>query len=530
MLKSIRFLAFVLAALVLGCELELQEQAKKADKKEERKKEDKSKSGKMMAAPEKTAAAKPATYKVEKEPFKIDVSVKGIFESGDMTEVSLSPLVWSPTAGGGVLMVEKAVEHGTPVKKGDPILWLDTEKLDQTIKDLEIDSNLNELAIKLAEEELPILTRTTPMDIEAAERAKKHADEDLKRYKDVDRGFMLTDAEQMLKQARQQLDYEKEELKQLEKMYKANDLTEDTEEIILKRQRNYVEMYEYYVKEAEWMRNRIVNISVPRRDRDMEESTVKRGLDLEKARNTLPLSLNQKRLSLSKMKYDREKNAERLAKLKKDREGMIVKAPTDGTVYYGKCSRGQWNTASSVAGKLQRGGMLMPEEVLMTIVKPRPLFVRAVVEEKDLHSLQPGMAGKTTPTMNPDLKLSSKLQNLSTVPVTPGSFEARIELEGDKSASLVPGMACTVKFVPYLKKETLTVPSSAVFAEELDEDKHYVYLLGKDSKGTKHAVTIGKKSGSKTEILKGLSENDEILQQKPTPEAKKDETKKEGTE
>ena len=93
--------------------------------------------------------------------------------------------------------------------------------------------------------------------------------------------------------------------------------------------------------------------------------------------------LNQKRLTVEKMKFERERNAEKLQKLKKDRETLVVRAPTDGIVFYGKCVRGQFSSAS-LESRLQRGGNLMPDEIIMTIVQPRPLFVRASVEEKDL--------------------------------------------------------------------------------------------------------------------------------------------------
>jgi multidrug efflux pump subunit AcrA (membrane-fusion protein) len=59
------------------------------------------------------------------------------------------------------------------------------------------------------------------------------------------------------------------------------------------------------------------------------------------------------------------------------------------------------------------------------------------------------------------------------------------------------------------------VPSKAVFSEELDEDQRYVYLVKKDAKPEKRTVTVGKTSGDKTEIISGLQDGDEILEEKP---------------
>ena len=51
--------------------------------------------------PEKPAvtASKPATHKVEKGPFKVEVSIKGTFEAEEAIEVRLSPKAWIPAMG-----------------------------------------------------------------------------------------------------------------------------------------------------------------------------------------------------------------------------------------------------------------------------------------------------------------------------------------------------------------------------------------------------------------------------------------------
>src|SRR5581483_4390710 len=110
---------------------------------------------------------KPPTYKVEAAPFRVEVTLKGVFESAAMTEVLVKPEVW--TSG---LTVVKAAEPGTAVKQGDVLLTLDREKIDKAIRDQEADQQLADLAIRQAELDLPILERMTPLELTAAERAK----------------------------------------------------------------------------------------------------------------------------------------------------------------------------------------------------------------------------------------------------------------------------------------------------------------------------------------------------------------------
>jgi multidrug resistance efflux pump len=470
-----------------------------------------------------------ATCKVEKGPFKVEVTLKGILEAEAMTPLALNLEAWTPQAGGAPLTVAKAVEAGTRVRKGDPLVWIDLDAIDRAIRDLEAERHLSELAIQLIEKELPTLEKSVPVDLAAAERAKKVADEDLEKFLKEDRAFTEKTAEFSVKSARQWLEYEQEELRQLEKMYKANDLTEETEEIILKRQRFFVEQADFFLKMAERRRNDTLQIDLPRRDQLLRESATKQTLARDRARATMPLTLSQKQLTLNKMRYDRDKATERLAKLKRDREAMTLKTPADGIVYYGRCLRGQWTTAAATADKLQPGGQLQPKEVILTIVQPKGLFVRAEVEEKELHHLRAGMTARVIATARPDGKLPATIESLSAVPVTPGKFLARVAVTlPQEDHALMPGMTCTVKLVPYLKAEALTVPAAAIFADELDEERHYVSVMGAGHKPLKRYVKVGKKTDQKAEILEGLKEGEEILREKPAAGPKATSQKAEG--
>jgi multidrug efflux pump subunit AcrA (membrane-fusion protein) len=81
-------------------------------------------------------------------------------------------------------------------------------------------------------------------------------------------------------------------------------------------------------------------------------------------------------------------------------------------------------------------------------------------------------------------------------------------------------MACNVKLTAYRKEGVLTVPTSAIFSDEDDDELRYVYVAGdKKSKPQKRTVKIGKTAGMKAEIVEGLREGDEILASKPDDRA-----------
>src|SRR2546430_13450640 len=97
-------------------------------------------------------------------------------------------------------------------------------------------------------------------------------------------------------------------------------LTEETEEIILKRQRNQVESARFTLKMAENRRDQSLKVDLPRREQDLRDAATKAAIAWEKAQSTLPLSLNQKKLAVGKAKYERARAAQRLTNPRKDRQ------------------------------------------------------------------------------------------------------------------------------------------------------------------------------------------------------------------
>jgi multidrug resistance efflux pump len=473
--------------------------------------------GSDSTATTKTAAAtaKGPTAKVEKGPLTAAVALKGVVEAEQTTELAVHLKAWP-----GPLMVKKAAEHGAPVKAGDVLVEFDTEKIDLALRDARQERDLAEITIRQAEEELPLLEKQAPIELAAAERGKKHADEDLKRFLDIERPLMQQMADQMLRNSQFMLQSQKDELKQLEKMYKDKDLTEETEQIILRRYRHYVELYEFMAKMAQARHDNALKIDLPRQEINTRENVEKTAVALDRARNVLPVTLRQKRLALAKAKYENDKAQERLHYLEQDRASMVIRAPADGVAYHGRSVRGQWAPAANpmAPAKLLRGGAIAPEEVAVTLITAGgPVFVRATAEEKDRHLLHEGMQGKVTPTAYPDMKVPARLAHLVAAPQG-GGFDVRVEFEGGKAPEgLVPGMSCTAKFVAFRKPDALSVPAAAVFTDDGDDETRYVYLAPKGPSGKPEKVVVkaGKAAGDRLEILDGLKEGDEILTAKP---------------
>ena len=450
--------------------------------------------------------SKPATVKAESGPLVVVVTLKGIIEAEKSTELAYRPKVWS-----GNLLVKKAVEHGATVKAGDVLVEFDTEKLDLAIRDAKQERLLAELALQQTQSELAILEKQSPLDQEAAIRDEKHSSDDLERFLKTDKPLQIEVANQQVKNIEFFLETAKDELKQLSKMYKDKDLTDETEEIVLKRYKHNVAQSEFQLKQAQVRNEQTLKIDLPRREQSAKDSALKSEIALVRAKTVSPLLMNLKQLGFAKQKYEDAKSLVKLADLEKDLAAMKVVAPVDGVAYHGRYVRGQW---THPAGGLTPNSSVTGSDVFMTIVNTSELLVRGDVDEKELSGLKRDMQGKVTLVAFPGQKLAARISKIATAPLS-GKFEIRASLSGE-ATGVLPGMTGSVRFITAKKDNAVTVPASAVFEDDADESR-YVYKPRKSGEPEKVVVKVGITVGDKTEILDGLTAGDEILTSKPTP-------------
>jgi hypothetical protein len=126
---------------------------------------------------------------------------------------------------------------------------------------------------------------------------------------------VITEANLNLRQTELRLDSEREELHQLEKMYKADDLTENTEEIILKRQRESVKFAEVAVEHANLTHKRTLELTIPREAIELERAAQAAAIALKENEQNLPRNLEIKRLALEDARVTAKRTADDLAKL-----------------------------------------------------------------------------------------------------------------------------------------------------------------------------------------------------------------------
>jgi multidrug efflux pump subunit AcrA (membrane-fusion protein) len=460
---------------------------------------------KETAKPAKPASPETCTVKAER--LRIVLTLDGIFEARTRRPLSVDPEAW------GAWKPVDAVAAGMHVNKGDVVLRFDSEDLMEKIADVEAGMPLIEAKLKEAEAALARLEEMTPRKIEAAKRKLKIAEEDHKRFLAIDDAFAETVRGLQRRRSVINREIAEVEMKELQKMYEADDLVETTEEHVLKRQQHRLDWARLEATRSKLRYDWDEKIGHPRSVESAARRLRDTRTEVDFELRTLPMELHKKRLEVVAMKRGRKKATENLAKLNADLKQMTVRAPVAGVVYYGQCVRGSWATAGAIAKKLEAGAPLGPNEVFMTIVQLRDLFVHAKADEKHLRDLAVGSSAKVVPTGFPESKLAGKVDAVAIAPGGPEPYAIHVSVAGVPQ-KVLPGMTCKLRLTVVDKKEAITVPKKAVFSD--DEDERYVHVKPKVGEPARRAVTVGRTKGDRIEVTQGLAEGDVVLLTKPS--------------
>lgn len=489
-----------------------------------------SKSSSSSSKSSSSSSKPPATEaKVEKKDLRAVVSLTGYVQAADSTPISVETNQWAD------LSVESVVPHGKRVRTGDVILRFRADKIAEQIADLEQVRKSRKLTLANARDRLRATEKAAPINMESVERAKEGNDEEYAFYKKVDRADTIDDMKYMLKRSKYSLEYAQEELEQLLKMYEADDLTEETEEIIVERARRQVESAQRSYESTKIYVERYLEKYVPQLDFRIERNKKSSDLNYELSKATLPRELTLQREEMTKLEEDDRKAEKKLRELKADLAKLTVTSPTDGIVYYGASIDGRFTTGATLAKKLIPGGKVGVREVFMTIVQPDKVELFAVIPEDKTSLVRAGSEGLASPVSNPMKKFEARISHVDLAPRPTGGFGARVGLGNLNGTKLLPGMSAKLTFVPVNETGALTVPVQAVF-QDSSNGRPYVILL-KEKVPMKRPVAVGPSDGKLVVVRKGLKEGDLVSTiQVPIPDkpettprkkSKKPEAKKE---
>jgi HlyD family secretion protein len=455
--------------------------------------------------PSKSAEVKPEakleTAPAKVETMRIELKLDGAFEPAERHVVQVKTQAWQ-----GEMPLVKLAAHGAKVKKGEVLLQVDTAKLHEAIASAGVELASARVQLERVTEDMRLAAAGELLQKERVEREARESAERLKHFMEVERDLDLRELELSRMWAEDSIADQKEELDQIEKMYKSEELTNATRDIVLKRAQRSLDRskirYDIYMKRFERMKS----YDLPRQLEDLQLTARERAHGLESWMKTTPIQKADRETNLARSTTAVRQQEENLAKLKKDEAALTVTAPADGVVWYGQFEGGSWQGVEEGMKNLKVGEKIQANQPLLTLV-PAELCVKTAVSEDRLTDLPPGTEAKITPVAFPDLTLVGKSASPMLVGMRKGdAFDTRFDLaEGDRR--LVPGLKAKILVKVAVLKDVVTVPSAAV----TEEDGRKMVKVLEGGKPVARDVSVGRVNGDRTEIKSGVKAGEEVV-------------------
>jgi len=449
------------------------------------------------------AIAVAAEVPIEPKPFFIESSFSAkVVPQGDGTSIAITPKAWKD------FELTKIAAHGSSVNKGDLLMAFDAENLDRAIADTKRSLESSTLALETSEHQLAVLKETSPHRLESKRRAAAIAKEEHAYFTKTDREAKEIQSKQQLERTIQYLENQQEELKQLEQMYAADDLTEETEEIILVRQKNDVRSAEIMVKMQTLAHNRTIEVQLPREAVNMANTERDTAIALTNIESQLPRDIKTKEDEIEGLKVNLKRLQESLAKHEQDRSLFEITAPADGEFYYGDFAEGEWITGDMIKTLVPNARPPQNRTIATFIPKDTKRILVAHTSAAIARPLSKGLQGVAYFSGREDLLVDVTVQSIANSPDPKGRYRVELTAKWPKELTPAIGDSAKIKLISYENDAAILVPDKAL---SFGPKGWSVELKLADGKTESRNITRGRQSNGKTEILKGLETGQVVI-------------------
>jgi hypothetical protein len=356
--------------------------------------------------------------------------------------------VW-PESYSGELLVLDVLPHGSQVKQGDVIAHLDLRAIDDQVRQAELEAHSAVVRRSNAEEKDRIDRDAAAAALEQSKAALDRARRALEGWEKHELEFAHRAAELDDRHRLAGIEDQTDELAQLEKMYKADELIDATEEIVLKRSRRALELsktgltlardrHDYQVKYDETLQGEAKREAVRVQEEALGRLERSQAVDRRGAED-----------ALERVRAQERDQTRKLEELRRDRELLTVHAPRAGVLLHGSPDDYRPKQAQP---RHERGTRLAMRTRVFTVADPAAVAVAVDVPEGKRLEAKPGTRVEVQPLSEPSVSITGHLQvdeypEAKSAALPEASYEGRIALDHG-APELRFGMRVRVKVVP----------------------------------------------------------------------------------
>ncbi|MGQ0614060.1 MAG: hypothetical protein ACT4PV_10015 [Planctomycetaceae bacterium] len=435
---------------------------------------------------------------VRRGDLSVSVDRKGTVLPRDAVELSLWPEGYR-----GEFLVLEVVAHGSLVKEGDVVLRLDDRAIREQLQRSEFDLRQARERMALQEADAAIQEQASRSGLERAARDAERAE---RRYQ----AFLAIEVPQTREREQlndqswvDRLDDQADELKELEKMYQADQLVDATEDIVLKRSRRSLDRTRASFELQKKARDFAREYEEAYRREDLEQDARAKAEALDRQRRSHEIAQARRSLDLSKAAADLEQQIAALTKLAADAARFEVRAPSAGILLHGAPDEAPWSA------RLSRGSRLTATKTFITIAVPGAFRAAADLAEADV--ARTGASCRAVVACG-DARLpgTAEITPLALSRAGDGGNLHGVSVALDPGRAVMkPGMRCTITLTLAEVSAALLVPAEAV--SDRGGDKVVRCGGGADGPFEERVVTLGATDGKQIAVFTGIREGEYVL-------------------
>jgi len=295
---------------------------------------------------------------------------------------------------------------GSTVKEGDVIARLDPRDVEEQIADAELDLDSARVQHAGLVEKNAIAEEAAASGLARTRAALERARRSHEGYATREAAFQTRSDALVLKSEQSRTDDQKDELEQLEAMYEADELTDATEEIVLKRSRRNLEQTEERNALSADRRQYRIDLADQLEAEKRTEDVLRREEELAHLIRTQVSEARAREDAEARSTAGLHKKAQRFERLMVDLGRMKVVAPSAGTLLHG--ARKDYRPGGS--GQLiERGSHLSERAESFLIAEPSAIAIAVDVPESRLSQFPDGAAVVARPVSAPEVELRGTL-------------------------------------------------------------------------------------------------------------------------
>jgi len=437
----------------------------------------------------------PTVFVASKRSFPVTIEAKGELKAKHTIDVKCK------VEGRSTILT--VIEEGVTVKKGDMLITLASDEIDERVRQEEANEASAIASFEAATKDLEILIDQNKSDIRKAKLKIELAGIERKKYLEGDRKKSLMDA--------------RLEIDRTEQMHKRSKLDYDAAETL--RSQNFITesellQDEYNLHEAERSMEKakltltiLTEYTIPKELRQRESDVDEARKDLERVKKSALAREAQKKADVEAKRSKLLNTQSKLKKYRTQKENTEIRAPSPGLVVYDTGNR--WDPH-----KITEGSEVYEGQTIVTLPDPSIMTVSVRIHEAKTNLIKIGQEVNVEIEGIPDGIFAGKISKIAPLAdsqnrwLNPNLKEYETEITLDKTdANLKPGVTARAEIIVSRLEGVVAVPLQAVFSKG---GRHYVFKPNGHS-GEPVQVTLGQSSSDYVEVTKGLVADSKVL-------------------